>query len=197
MKRIVLRVEKHNEIRISSSKVSYKRVQAFLHEQKEWILHRNAHLHTPFAEGTCFYYLSNRYKIKHHETSLKINEDSVYINPAKAKKHSDDFYKARAKEYVSSRLDHWKDIMGLTPSALRFRCAKKQWGSCSSKGVVTFNPYMMKLSHKMIDYIIVHELAHLQHLNHSKKFYALVEAYVPDYVDIEHNINALSSKFMN
>jgi len=51
---------------------------------------------------------------------------------------------------------------------------------------------MMKLSREMIDYIIVHELSHLEHLNHSKKFYALVETYLPDYVQTQNEIKTRS-----
>lgn len=197
MKRIVLRIERKNEIRLSSSKVSKKKIQNFLYEQKEWILDRNSGLYTPFAEGSAFHYLADEYNIIHHENTFKIDESAVYINPLNAKKSSDDFYKAKAKEYLPSRVNHWKGLMGLEFDVLRFRCAKRRWGSCNSKGVITLNPYMMKLDYEMMDYIIVHELAHLEHLNHSKKFYALVQEYIPKYGDIQRRINDLSLKISN
>ncbi len=197
MKRIILRVERHNEIRLSSSKITKKKVQSFLYEQKEWILQRNSILHQPYAKGSTLYYLADEYTIEHHEGSFRIDEGTAYVNPADAKKNIDGFYKAKAKEYLPTRVDYWKDIMGLEFNDLRFRCAKRRWGSCSSKGIITLNPYVMKLGHEMIDYIIVHELAHLEHLNHSKKFYALVEKYMPKYIDIQRKISDLSFKITN
>jgi predicted metal-dependent hydrolase len=197
MRRIVLRVENKNEIHLTSSKVSKKKIQSFLIEQKEWILDRNSNLHLPFAKGTTFHYLANEYTINHHDGDVIIDKNCIYINPFSAKKSIDDFYKSKAIQYLPARVDYWKDLMGLKFDVLRFRFAKRRWGSCNSKGVITLNPYMMKLDYNMIDYIIVHELAHLEHLNHSKQFYALVKAYVPEYIDIQKRINELSLQISN
>ncbi len=197
MKRIVLRVERHNEIQLSSARVSKKKIEEFIYRQKEWILHRNNNLHLPFAEGSVLHYLANGHVIKHHHNAFEIREGSAYINPLSAKKCTDDFYKAKAKEYLPERVDYWKSIMGTEFNTLRFRCAKRRWGSCNSKGTITLNPYVMKLSHEMIDYIIVHELAHLVHLNHSKDFYALVKMFIPEYVRVQRKIDDLSLKIIN
>jgi len=198
MKRIVLRVERQNEICISSSsQISSKKLEAFIYEQKEWILTRNSSLHLPFSQGSSFHYLGKEYVIEHHDSAFKMNTHSVLVDPSKAKTHSDEFYRSKAKEYIPSRINDWKLKMNLEFNTLNFRLAKRRWGSCSSRRVITLNPYMMKLSYEMIDYIIVHELAHLEYLNHSKDFYTLVEEYIPDYKNIEKQINALSSKITN
>lgn len=91
-----------------------------------------------------------------------------------------DFYKASAKEYLPQRVAHYSAMMGLHPSALRFRRMKSQWGNCNTKGVVTFNTLLMQLSPACIDYVVVHELAHLSHMNHSRAFHALVKRHFPD-----------------
>ena len=192
MKRIILRVDKKHEIRLSSARASKQRLEAFIYEQKEWIIHQHNSLNEPFQKGTDFYYLAKRHTIHHHSNGMEICDEKVYLDPLKAKKQSDDFYKRCAREYLSPRMMHWRERMGLEFSALRFRCAKRRWGSCNSKGVITFNPYMMKLDYEMIDYVIVHELAHLRHMNHSKEFYSLVKKYIPNYIVIEKKIKALS-----
>ena len=70
--------------------------------------------------------------------------------------------------------------MGLDYSEIKYRKMKSRWGSCSSKRVLTFNTELIKINKELIDYVIVHELAHIKHMNHSKQFHALVEKYLPD-----------------
>ena len=69
--------------------------------------------------------------------------------------------------------------MGLDYSEIKYRKMKSRWGSCSSKRVLTFNTELIKINKELIDYVIVHELAHIKHMNHSKQFHALVEKYLP------------------
>lgn len=194
MKRMILRVQKKNEIRLSSTYLSKKRCVEFILESKEWILDQHQRVQDQFSEGKSFYYLAKAYTLKHHTKTLVFDNKNVYLNLKSAKKQSDDFYKKSAKAYIPARLDHWKNTMELDFNEVRFRCAKSRWGSCSSKGIITFNPYMMKLNHEMIDYIIVHELAHLREMNHSKAFYRLVEEYFPNYKAVQKEIKDLSVK---
>lgn len=84
-----------------------------------------------------------------------------------------------SKEELTRRVDFFAQIMGLKYSELKFRKMKSRWGSCSSNGVITLNKKLIKTPQECIDYVIVHELAHLTHMNHSKKFHQLVEEYLP------------------
>jgi len=90
------------------------------------------------------------------------------------------FYKKEAQMYIPSLVSQWAEKMLLSPSNIRFRKTKRQWGSCSGKNVLSFNTMMMKLPKDVIQYIIVHELAHIQHKHHQKAFWKLVESYLPD-----------------
>ncbi len=194
MRKIILRVEKKNEIKLSSSKVSKRYIKEFIYDKKEWILEQNTKVCSLFERGSPFYFLNKEYEIEHHQGRFKIDDNKVYINPTKAKVQSDSFYKKEAMVHLSERALYWKHKMDLEYSDLKFRFAKRKWGSCNSKGEISLNPYMMKLSHDMIDYIIVHELSHLEHLNHSKSFYSLVETYLPNYAHIQNEIKELSLK---
>jgi predicted metal-dependent hydrolase len=90
------------------------------------------------------------------------------------KKYYHQFYKNEALLTLPSRINHYSKKIGLTPCEIRYKQLQRRWGSCNSEGVVTFNIQMMQLSYEHIDYIIVHELAHLKHMNHSAEFHALV-----------------------
>ena len=89
--------------------------------------------------------------------------------------------KRKAWEYIPSRVDHFAKIMGVTPSHVSINQAKTRFGSCSSKKRLNFSCNVMRYPYEAIDYVIVHELAHIKELNHSKKFWAIVESILPDY----------------
>ena len=194
MRRIILRVENKNELRLSSSRVSKRQLISFIEENRVWILDQHKNIKAKFLENTPFYYLNRTYKIRHHSKALCLDNENIYINPLKAKLHSDAFYRKCAKDYLPQRVAFWQEKMNLECNRLSFRLAKKRWGSCNSKRNISLNPYMMKLTYEMIDYIIVHELSHLKHLNHSKAFYECVQNYIPDYINIEKEIKDLSLK---
>jgi len=90
----------------------------------------------------------------------------------------DAFYKEIAKEYITQRVEYFSILMQLKYSEIKYRKMKSRWGSCSSKRVLTFNSELIKLDKKLIDYVVVHELSHLVHMNHSKAFHQLVESYL-------------------
>ena len=89
--------------------------------------------------------------------------------------------KKRALEVLPARVEHFSALMGVKPLAISINRAKTRYGSCSSTGRVNFSCRVMKFSDEAIDYVVVHELAHLKHMDHSKKFWAFVEKFIPDY----------------
>jgi predicted metal-dependent hydrolase len=93
----------------------------------------------------------------------------------------DDFYLHMAKEYIPLRVTHFAHKMGLSYLEIRFKKMKSRWGSCSSSKVLTFNTQLIKVKKELIDYVVVHELAHLVHMNHSKAFHSLVESYLSNH----------------
>ena len=88
---------------------------------------------------------------------------------------------ARAKEYLPMRVDYWSGIMGLTPTGLKITSARTRFGSCSGKNSICFSWRLMQYPREAIDYVVVHELAHIRHHDHSPAFYALIERYMPDW----------------
>lgn len=87
----------------------------------------------------------------------------------------------QAKAYIPSRVDYFSELMQLEPTGIKITKAKKRFGSCSGRNSLCFSCYLMLYPKSAIDYVVVHELAHIKHHNHSKAFYNLIEQYLPDY----------------
>lgn len=86
---------------------------------------------------------------------------------------------AKAKAWFPQRTAHWAARMGLRYGRITVRHQRSCWGSCSAKGNLNFNCVLMLAPTEIADYVIVHELCHLVHPDHSKAFWALVESTMP------------------
>lgn len=87
-------------------------------------------------------------------------------------------------EYLQNRVDYFAQAMQLKYNQVRFKKMKSRWGSCSSAGNISLNTELLKLPKECVDYVVVHELAHLVHMNHSKAFHELVAIYIADAKEI-------------
>ncbi|MBQ8683897.1 MAG: M48 family metallopeptidase [Clostridia bacterium] len=86
-----------------------------------------------------------------------------------------------AQLYLPTRIAYYSEIMGVTPTGFRVTGAQKRFGSCSGKNSLCFSWRLMLYPAEAVDYVVVHELAHIRHHDHSKAFWALVEKTMPDY----------------
>ena len=89
--------------------------------------------------------------------------------------------RAAAKKYFSNKCAYYADIMGLKYNRITITGAKTRFGSCSSGKNICFSYRLMLYHEECREYVVVHELAHLKYMNHSKAFYELIEKYMPDY----------------
>ncbi len=87
----------------------------------------------------------------------------------------------RAKEFLPARAAYFAARMGVKPAAVKITSARTRYGSCNSKGNICYSLYLMDKSPRAVDYVVVHELAHLRQLNHSAAFYEEIERILPDY----------------
>lgn len=85
------------------------------------------------------------------------------------------------KDTFEKRVQYYCDIMNVSVGRITIRNQKTRWGSCSSKGNVNFNYQLYYMPHELMDYVIVHELSHRRHMNHSAEFWAEVEKYCSEY----------------
>lgn len=86
-----------------------------------------------------------------------------------------------AKTVLPQRVAYYSKQMGLQPTGVRITSAKKRLGSCSGTNALNFSFRVMGYPMEAIDYVVVHELAHIRHKNHGAKFYELIAAYLPDF----------------
>ena len=99
--------------------------------------------------------------------------------------------KALAAEKIPPRVAYYAALLGVTPQKNGFTKAKTRFGSCSGKNSINFSCYLMLYSDRAIDYVVVHELCHIRHKNHSKAFYEMIAGVMPDYKEREKELKGL------
>jgi predicted metal-dependent hydrolase len=91
------------------------------------------------------------------------------------------WYRREAKTWLPTRLAELAAPLGVSPSRIAIRGQRSRWGSCSTRGTISLNWRLMLVPRTLADYVLVHELCHLRHMNHSPRFWEMVASIVPDY----------------
>lgn len=94
---------------------------------------------------------------------------------------TEQWIRTEGAEKFQQRIDAWSERMNVTYGRITIRDQKTRWGSCSSRGNLNFNWRLLLMPEAIMDYVVVHELAHRQEMNHSAAFWQIVETYLPDY----------------
>ena len=85
-------------------------------------------------------------------------------------------------------MEKMRKLVGLAPEEYRIKKMKGAWGSCSTTKKITINQDLMMYNRNIIDYVVLHEICHLKHMNHSKRFWAMVEKYMPNYKEARNTL---------
>nr|WP_275848679.1 SprT family zinc-dependent metalloprotease [Sulfurimonas sp. SAG-AH-194-I05] len=184
LKNTYLSISKDLKIVLKTPHASHNFIMRFLNDKEAWIRKKlqaikiNAPLKIKIEDEVLLF--GEVYSIDMQEVSvLRIKLEKNRVNTkVKSIKLYDTFYKNYAKEYITKRVEYFADIMKLEYDVIKYRKMKSRWGSCSSLKVLTFNTELMKTKKNLIDYVVVHELSHLKHMNHSKAFHAFVDSYL-------------------
>ncbi len=189
LKNISILIKTDGEVVLKSPRTSHSELRRLLDSKRAWIERKRDALllikRARFGEELEFF--GEIISLSELSTlQKKIEKSSSDIHTQKI---TDDFYKKEAQAYLPARVEHFSALMNLHPSALKFRKMKRRWGSCSSQGIITFNSYLLKASVEQIDYVVIHELAHLKQMNHSKKFYSVIESILPHYKEVEKGLS--------
>lgn len=173
-----------------------RNVVSFIESKKKWIL-KTTEYYGKFIEENgqtnfntaSIYFLGTKYKlqiIKNRISSIIISDNlqTVTLHVLDKRKYKDDlkkWYKDQTAKIISERITVLNCRLNLTYNKVIIRNQRSRWGSCSRKGNLNFNLLLAALPPELIDYIIIHELLHLKEMNHSKKFWQLVETVDPHY----------------
>jgi len=133
-------------------------------------------------------------------TRVGLSDDGFYmppdLPPEQIKSACVRIYRLAAKAVLTEKALRFAGLMGLSPAAVKINGARGRWGSCSAKGSLNFSWRLMMAGDPVIDYVVVHELAHLREMNHSARFWAAVERVLPDYKERQKELKLLQKRLL-
>ena len=181
-------------------RLSNKSVDELIDERSKWIRKKiAARQQTPtskpkeWVNGETFTYMGRNYRLKltpNAETTKLRNgylhvPDQPHLNhldrQAAAKASLTDWYTQQATKKLEQKTARYADLMDVQPNSIRVKDYKSRWGSCSPAGDIAYNWKIIMAPHRVVDYVVVHELAHLWEHNHSSDYWKHVENVFPDY----------------
>jgi len=194
IKHLTIKVISESLVEIHApNNISDKKIQTIIDKKKLWIyktitkLPKNKKDIKEYISGEAFWYLGKRYRLdvtktNHKGLKFKYNKFILNINnKVNAKELFEKFYKEKAKEKLIPRVYFYANKMGISINDVKIRNMKKRWGSCTSNNDIILNYHLIKAPWRVIDYVIIHELAHTIEFNHSKKFWQIIKIQIPDY----------------
>lgn len=174
-------------IRVVKSKSKWILDKLFEFKDMEYVKRKKEYIN-----GESFMYLGRNYSLQIvYNTEAKVPVAKLYqgkfyietnTREQEILKHSmEKWYRAKTMEKVLEKIEHYKPYIGISPRIVKVKDQKKRWGSCTSNKDIMFNFRCTMAPSNVLDYIVVHEMCHLVHLNHSKDFWNLVQTIMPDY----------------
>jgi len=176
------------------AKCPQSEIDRFVISKQKWILDKLAISQEQISHKTAFvlgygseiYFCGTLYPIA-AKTGTQAGFDGKYfympsdLNHMQIKDVCIKIYRRLAKIHITNVVVAFAQQMGVAPSSVKTNSAKTRWGSCSSKKNLNFSWRLIMAGNDVIEYVVVHELAHLLQMNHSAKFWAIVESVLPDY----------------
>lgn len=186
-------------------RISQKQIQLFVNQHHDWIFQTMERRKLTFQkklqftcrEGDTLPVLGREYPVEIGEQAcftgqvFQIPEgDFLAIKPQIIKE-----YQRIAQMQIPKRVAELSQRTGLYPSAVKINSAKGRWGSCSEKNSLNFSWRLIWASPETVDYVIMHELCHIRHHNHSARFWNLVASFLPNYRELRGNLKQISQRF--
>ncbi|MEL7563025.1 SprT family zinc-dependent metalloprotease [Dehalogenimonas sp. 4OHTPN] len=168
-------------------------IAGFVKRHADWIALKQAEItQRPraepkgFVEGEDFLFLGQTCRLHFVEAGVPKIDFNGHIQLPRAKESQardliEDWYRAQARKVITQNIEQRVSEMGCRPSGLRITGARQRWGSCGIRGALNFNWRLVMAPPDIIDYIVVHEMAHLKFRGHGRQFWKFVEQFVPRY----------------
>ena len=203
LKNTYINVDKNGVVVKTNEVTSDRELEEYIIKKAGWIVEPlkgyKAQSDLEIVTGARLYYLGKSYYVDVLEsTADKVNVEFIHskfkitvpfkCNQSTIHKTVDAFYKERAIRKITPLVKKWSKRMEVQPEHISFRKAEKRWGSCSPTNRISFNYHLMKTSSPLIEYVVIHELSHIKHKNHSKAFWSEVKKFLPDYKEKERQI---------
>jgi predicted metal-dependent hydrolase len=178
---------------------SVRDAEKFYKSQEDWILNqwerieiervKHADLFQPFLEKNSILYLGKPHQLvvdvgEKHWPPVLVEDGVIVVRCAMAdlaENILERWYRKQAKAVISGAIEIYREKMGVEYQSLVIKDQKTRWGSCSSAGNLNFSWRLILAPKEVLDYVVVHELAHLREMNHSRDFWNLVATYYPNY----------------
>jgi len=169
-------------------------IENVINKKRDWITKKQKEIakrsekfaKKEFVNGEGFLYLGETYKLKF----VKLQENEVVFdkkfylsekNKSESKKILENWYEKEAFRKITQRVEFFAKKSGFKYKEIKLSNATTRWGSCSIDGNLNFTWRIIMAPLRVIDYVVVHELAHLRHRNHSSKFWTTVKTILPNY----------------
>lgn len=197
---IKIKINKEGIIKVSlPNYIPFLMARKFVRNNREWITKKIDAL--KFQKNK-YYYLGNNIDLIKKEyinnKNLKyiLENDKLIVQKNINDEFSDDdlffkWLKIQAENYIPIRVQKLAKQYNFEYKKLQLKNLNSRWGSCSIKKILSFNIKLMYFNHKVIDYVIVHELCHLKEMNHSAKFWKLVQNIIPNYNIYRKELNKI------
>lgn len=193
-KSLSLTISKDGELIVRAPrKLSMEYIYSFIKQKEKWILNKQRTIQNSklanieLINGTqflCFGKIYNVVEVSKLKT-VELADDNIFLpkDVDECKKYTMLFkwYTQLTKDIIKSRVNYFADLMQVSYTLIKIDNSKAKWGSCDNRGIIKLNLRLSMLPHKVIDYVIIHELSHLLEFNHSKEFYKIIESLMPDY----------------
>lgn len=191
---IAIIIERDGSLTVRAPKrATLQDIEQFIHEKTAWILRTRQRIQAlieipkkQYIHGEKFLLLGNEYELRlvpPQRPALKFENGFAlgHTSQKRAQTLFTTWYKEQALGTLSERVHHYAKLHGFEPRQVKITSAKTRWGSCSSNGNLNFTWRLVMAPLEVLDYVVVHELAHLKVKDHSSKFWKLVESIDPQY----------------
>jgi len=174
-------------------RVNLKFIEAIVRSKSDWIFQKQSEFKEKysvfkkkkFIDGEEFLYLGNLYKLKYSNNNIPLDLKTHFYLSQKYKKSAKAvfqyWYKEHAYEKLLERTVLFANRAGFSFNKIKISNARGRWGSCSYNGNINFSWRLIMAPLEVLDYVVVHELSHLKHRDHSSRFWNRVASIMPDY----------------